>query len=186
LVANFTTTTVGLIDSITLVVPQRLPTLSVDVLARGRASDYLFSIPLEDVAALVLTPGLLPSQAADPTVASGAQALLLPTDPTPLLAAQCEPLDASPVLPAAARLGGAPMVDTPWRGTPSPSAARRSSWFARGDTSRYISIVDRAMLRRKEINEGSSLPVRHRGELDANDLLAVAMEDGHPLPREDV
>jgi hypothetical protein len=42
LVANFTTATVGLIDSIALVGPQNLPCLAVDVLARGAAPNEKF------------------------------------------------------------------------------------------------------------------------------------------------
>jgi hypothetical protein len=49
------------------------------------------------------------------------------------------------------------------------------------DPSHFVSIVDKAKLRKKEINEGPSMPSRRRGELVAEDLLAVALEDGRPL-----
>jgi hypothetical protein len=42
------------------------------------------------------------------------------------------------------------------------------------------------MLRQKEKNEGPSAPARRCGELPADDLLAVALEDGHPLHAADV
>jgi hypothetical protein len=42
------------------------------------------------------------------------------------------------------------------------------------------------MLRQKEKNEGLGGAARRRGELPAEDLLAVALEDGHPLHVADV
>jgi hypothetical protein len=49
-----------------------------------------------------------------------------------------------------------------------------------------IYIIDKAMLHKKAINEGSVMPVARRGELSADDLLAVAAEDGTPMPLDDV
>jgi hypothetical protein len=47
MVANFTTASVGFIDSIARVGPLRLPTLAVDVVARGSAPSEAFQIPLQ-------------------------------------------------------------------------------------------------------------------------------------------
>jgi hypothetical protein len=50
----------------------------------------------------------------------------------------------------------------------------------------YISIIDKAMNRRKEINKGPAAPERRRGELDAQELLDVALEMGGPLEEPDI
>jgi hypothetical protein len=50
----------------------------------------------------------------------------------------------------------------------------------------FVSIIDKAMLRKKAINEGSAMPPARRGELSADDLLAVAAEDDAPMPIDDV
>jgi hypothetical protein len=42
------------------------------------------------------------------------------------------------------------------------------------------------MNRRKELNEGPAAPERRRGELDAQELLDVALEMGGPLEEPDV
>jgi hypothetical protein len=59
--ANFTTTTVGLVDSIALVGLNRRPFLFVDVLACGCSPDPSLQVPLSFASDLVL--GSLPSQA---------------------------------------------------------------------------------------------------------------------------
>jgi hypothetical protein len=50
----------------------------------------------------------------------------------------------------------------------------------------FVSIVDKAILCKKGLNEGPSDPPKRLGELSADDLLAVAVEDGEPLPPADV
>jgi hypothetical protein len=64
LVANFTTATVGLIDSIAVVGPRHRPSLSVDVLARGCPPDPSLQVPLSFASDLVL--GSQPVQAQEP------------------------------------------------------------------------------------------------------------------------
>jgi hypothetical protein len=54
------------------------------------------------------------------------------------------------------------------------------------DPKHFISIVDKAILHRKDLNEGPSDTQRRHGELSAHDLFAVAAEDGLPLPPGDV
>jgi hypothetical protein len=54
------------------------------------------------------------------------------------------------------------------------------------DSQLYVSILDKTIQRKKNINEGSMKMQRRRGELDADDLLAVALEDNHPFPSDDV
>jgi hypothetical protein len=50
------------------------------------------------------------------------------------------------------------------------------------DSGKYISIVDKAMLRKKELNEGLPEQSLRLGELNVDDLLAVALDDGQVLP----
>jgi hypothetical protein len=45
--------------------------------------------------------------------------------------------------------------------------------------------VDKALLRQKEKNEGLGGAARRRGELPVEGLIAVALEEGHPLLAED-
>jgi hypothetical protein len=52
------------------------------------------------------------------------------------------------------------------------------------DPKHFISIVDKAILRKKDLNEGPSDTQRRRGELSADDLFEVAAEDDLPLPLE--
>jgi hypothetical protein len=61
---------------------------------------------------------------------------------------------------------------------------RRCARFAKDDM--FLSIVDRAVLRKKALNEGTAEPPRRRGELSADDLLAVAVDEGVPLVPDDV
>jgi hypothetical protein len=163
MVANFATASVGLVDSIATVGPLRCPLLSVNILAReGQPSD-------NNAAPLVVAERLLlggaPVSPADPAT------LLAPQAPTP-----DAPLD--PTL----QVTGQPEATAF-----DPSEPRRSSRFAKDAL--FVSIVDRAILRKKALNEGApppTQPPRRRGELLADDLLAVAVEDGETLSDGDV
>jgi hypothetical protein len=93
---------------------------------------------------------------------------------------------ASPVI-SSLSLEASPVRAARWAAPPSAARpARRCSRLA-GDKA-YVSIVDKAVQRKKALNEGSSQPAPNprRGELFADDLLVVAVEDGGPLATEDV
>jgi hypothetical protein len=70
-----------------------------------------------------------------------------------------------------------------WRASPEVLQPRRCSLLARD---RFISIVDKAIARKKVLQEGPSAASRRHGELDADDLLAVAVDDKGPLLALDV
>jgi hypothetical protein len=169
MVANFAAASVGLIDSIAEVGPLRRRTLTVDVLARGEPMGYLAPLDVADALVMGLAPAF---DAASEPLLHGSPVSATPTSamrrsPTvDLLAAE-----ASPVAAAV------------WPATPSEARLRRCSRLAQAA---YVSIVDKAMLRQKEKNEGPSAPAPRRGVLPAEDLLAVALEDGHPLHAADV
>jgi hypothetical protein len=77
---------------------------------------------------------------------------------------------------------------TPWP-APVPQAPepRRSSRLVNSDSGNYVSVVDRAVLRKKVRMEGAGISVQeHHGVLPAEDLIAVAVEDGAPLPGRDL
>jgi hypothetical protein len=178
MVANFATASVGLVDSIALVGPRNCPTLTVDILARGEPLTAASFVPLAVATDLVLGPerGLalsVPLEA--PIVVSPAAC------PSPV------PSMDSPVLaPSVAALASlaAPTTDTPWPASTAPRVPRRCSRLATSGF--YISIIDKAMNRRKEINEGPAAAERRRGELDAQELLDAALEMGGPLEVPDV
>jgi hypothetical protein len=75
-----------------------------------------------------------------------------------------------------------------WPEAASPRGPRRSSRLAFALPDSYLSIVDRAVLRRKELDEGkpAAAPSCRRGELPSEDLVQVAVEDGQPLLDADV
>jgi hypothetical protein len=87
---------------------------------------------------------------------------------------------------ATLQLEASPVRDTPWR-APTPEAPpppRRCSRLA-GDKT-FVSIVDKAVQRKKALNEASGSRQPRRGELVAEDLLAVAIKEGKPLVDGDV
>jgi hypothetical protein len=52
---------------------------------------------------------------------------------------------------------------------------------------RYVSIIDRAIARKKELVDGAAAESSHRrGELSADDLLAVAVEEGREMDVQDI
>jgi hypothetical protein len=65
---------------------------------------------------------------------------------------------------------------------------RHSSRLILAEPDLYVSIVDKAILRKQKLNDTQPQSTRspRRGELDADDLLAVAIEDGSPLPTRDI
>jgi hypothetical protein len=172
MVANFNTASVGLIDSIALVGPMKLPALAVDVLARGSAPDKNFQIPLELASSLVLSPPAPPLSPA----------------PDALQSSPLTPSEADPTLLRHPSLAASPVAATVWHSPPVPAEPRRSSRLILADPDNYVSIVDKAILRKQKLNESQASHHRssRRGELDADDLLAVAVEDGCPMPPRDV
>ncbi|KAK1631775.1 hypothetical protein QYE76_006090 [Lolium multiflorum] len=167
LVANFASASVGLVNSIALVGPLRRPTLSVSVLARSPLSGAVAAVPLEEAQALVLG---LPAPSPLPSV--DAAGFAAPAEPLPVVSTLA--LDASPVR------------DTLWHAPPDEEILppRRCSRFA-GDTT-FVSIIDKAVQRKKALNKASGSRPLRRGELVADDLLAVAVEDGKALAAGDV
>jgi hypothetical protein len=75
-----------------------------------------------------------------------------------------------------------PVARTIWRESPVIQP-RRCSRLARD---RFVSIVDKAIARKKDLKEGPSMASRRLGELNADDLLAVAVEDKRALLIHDV
>jgi hypothetical protein len=69
---------------------------------------------------------------------------------------------------------------------PSPPVVRRSSRLARSESGSYVSIVDRAAIHKKALNEGTGSPAHRPSKLCTEELLAVAAEDDGPLVPEDV
>jgi hypothetical protein len=168
MVANFTTASVGFIDFIARVGPLRLPTLAVDVVARGSAPSEAFQIPLQLASGLILgQPPVSVAVSDDAVDAASPSAASLPVVP-------------------ALRLDARPVLDTVWRAPSPPPEPRRSSRLIASDPKHFISIVDKAILRKKDLNEGPSNTQRRRGELSVDDLFEVAAEDELPLPPGDV
>jgi hypothetical protein len=142
MVANFTTASIGLVDSIASVGPLRLPSLVVDVLARGSDSSDACLVPLEAATDLISGAAFLP---ADANFSASLLDVQLPSfaEPTsPPLGV--ETISALDVVPPAPSL---------------PPEPRRSSRLVAADPSHFISIVDKAILRKKDLNEGPSAPV---------------------------
>uniref|UniRef100_A0ACD5UUT9 Uncharacterized protein n=1 Tax=Avena sativa TaxID=4498 RepID=A0ACD5UUT9_AVESA len=167
MVVNLSSASVGLINSIDRVGPLRRPTL-VDILAQG----------------------LPPSPEVQVSVDLATKLLLGNTSPTTNLEAAAPVLNA--VAPCAALaptnaariLDEQPMHTAIWP-SPSPTSARprRSSRFAKKEEKMYISIVDKAVRRKKEIMEGSSSSAPCRsGELAVADLMAVIVDEAAPWP----
>jgi hypothetical protein len=167
MVANFATASVGLVDCIARVGPQCLPSLVVDILARGSPPDSTFQVPLEAAIDLVLAPAGSSSAVVPAASLAGAPS------------ASASP--ASPLRDPALSIDLAPVRDTVWR-APSPVLEpRRSSRLISVAPKNFISIIDKAIMRKKGLNEGTSEPPKRHGELCADELLAVAVEDGRPL-----
>lgn len=168
--ANLVTATVGLLDSVTLVGPLHRPMLAVDVLARcahGVSGDAV---------SWAVADALIAGRPAPPSLASPV---------SPALAA--EPAAGSATRPPRALAlsrASSPVAGTVWPSPPTPrQPPRRCSRLAQG---RYVSIVDKAVARKQSMDEGAFVAARRQGELSADDLLAVAVEEGLPLPDADV
>jgi hypothetical protein len=193
LVANFVTASVGLVDSIALVGPLRRPVLSVDVLVRSAAAPGGECVSLEAASALVSgcsDPSLEPSLLGEPrliTPSSPKSPALLLRDSEVEAGAEVAGMTALPALPSPVRAlaaEAAPVSGTLW---PAASPARQPRRCSRLARDCYVSIVDKAIARKKELFDGSTAASsRRRGELVPDDLFAVAMEDGGPLADEDV
>jgi hypothetical protein len=168
MVANFTTASVGLIDSIARVGPKRLPTLAVDVVARGSAPSEAFQIPLQ------LASGLILGQPPESAVVVDSDGVVDAASPS----------TASLPAVSALRLDARPVLDTVWRVPSPPPEPRSSSRLIASNPKHFISIVDKAILRKKDLNEGPSDTQHRRGKLSADDLFEVAAEDELPLPLE--
>ncbi|KAK1615444.1 hypothetical protein QYE76_020966 [Lolium multiflorum] len=165
LVANFATASAGLVDSIATVGALRCPMLSVKVLARGEQPCDNLAAPVDVLDSLVMGRNVEP--ASSPVTATP------PVSVTPPLLSCAEDATAASATLAAA----APSALTSFQ-------PRRCARFAKDGM--FLSIVDRAVLRKKALHEGTAEPPRRRGELSADDLLAVAIDEGVPLVPEDV
>jgi hypothetical protein len=170
MVANFAAASVDLIDSIAEVGPLRQQTLTVDVLARGEPLGCLATIAEAEALVMGLAPQL--------GMTSGH--LLQGSPPSASPAASAKGCSPSVALLAAET---SPVRAAVWPTSPPEARLRRCSRLAQAT---FVSIVDKAILRQKEKNEGPSAPARRRGELLADDLLAVALAEGHPLHSADV
>jgi hypothetical protein len=214
LVVNLASASVGLISNIATIGPLKRRVLSADILARGSPSQADLEVPLSFATDLVMgvdnppvslpaSPRLLDSHplnaippSADVLVTSSAldvpavdfsehvhdlagehaiSALVVPTDAPPLHLAEAE-------------LGAGLALEVGWPCAPQPPIEpRRSSRLVDNDSGKYVSVIDKAMLRKKVRMEGSGSSDDGRlGELPASDLIAVAVEDGDALPDRDV
>jgi hypothetical protein len=168
MVVNLSTASVGIVDSIATVGPLKRLVLTSNVLVRGDPMD-----PELEVAAPTAISFLMGTDDMD-----ASDQLLLESPSAPRSAAR------APLLAPA--LLGAPVLDTVWH-SPSPSKPRRSSRLALVEQANFISVVDRAVLRKKARMEGGEvLAPSRQGELPSDDLIAVAIEDGKPMPEPDV
>jgi hypothetical protein len=71
-----------------------------------------------------------------------------------------------------------------WHLSPLVQQPRRCSRLAHA---RYVSIIDRAIARKKDLLDNAAAEVsRRRGELSADDLLDVAVEDDREIAVEDI
>jgi hypothetical protein len=188
LVAKFISASVGVVDDIALVGPLRRPVLSVDVLARSSEVVTGAPMPLEVVDAFVNgTAGLAsapPSSAANPAKDQTLDSLRpSPTPPSPTLPGKEASL-ARPSPVQVLALETSLVAKTLWHSSPASKQPRRCSRLARG---RYVSIVERAIARKKDLLDGASAaPSHRRGELSADDLLAVAIDEGREIPAKDI
>lgn len=204
MVANFVTASVGLLDSVALVGPQKRPILSVDVLVRSveasggervslAAADALVSgCPAPSLEPRLIKEASLVGQFGPDTLGAahgsgGIEAAAF----AELAGAERQSVAAGPVVaPArplpvqALALEAAPVAGTLWQVSPPERQPRRCSRLARG---RYVSIIDRAIARKKELLGSSTAEASsRRGELLADDLFAVAIEEDGALPDMDV
>jgi hypothetical protein len=78
----------------------------------------------------------------------------------------------------------APVARTLWHSSPPARPPRRCSRLAQA---RYVSIIDRAIARKKDLFDGATAESScRRGELSADDLLAVAVEEDREMAVEDI
>jgi hypothetical protein len=91
----------------------------------------------------------------------------------------------SPVIQAIASDAN-PVAASIWRSTLAPTLPRRSSRLVSANPSTYISIVDKVVQHKQKLNEGQELHPSRVGELDADALLVVDVEDPDSLPPRDV
>ncbi|KAK1660865.1 hypothetical protein QYE76_049024 [Lolium multiflorum] len=188
LVANFISASVGVVDSISLVGPLRRPVLSVDVLARIPEGVAGAPIPLEVADALVNGVADLPPV---PTSSVVDAAKGLPLDslcPSPAPPSPTSPgKEASLARPSPVQvlaLETSPVEKTLWHSSPTVRQPRRCSRLAQG---RYVSIVERAIARKRSLLDGAIAETsRRQGELSADDLLAVAIDEGREIQAEDI
>jgi hypothetical protein len=199
MVVNFSAASVGLIHSIATVGPQKLLTLTADILALGRPCVPEVVAPLASALSLVsgdggpdspvITLDAGSSHEEQHELLAATSTLESAASPSPVLDDVVAP---SLLTPSAAsrhlplELHGSPVRATIWhRPTSRLGDNRRSSRLNRG--ANYISIVDRAMQRKKELREGDgSKPPPRKGELPADELIVLAMEENSPLPDRDV
>jgi hypothetical protein len=128
---------------------------------------------------------LPPDSAFSPSQTDASESLDAPIlEPVLELSSPARSAPSSPLARAIAQ-PSSPIAPTVWRSPLVTAEPRRSSRLIAADPQHFISIVDKAVLRKQKLNEGEAKPQRRRGELDAEDLLAVAVEDGRPLPPRD-
>jgi hypothetical protein len=169
LVANFTTASIGIIDTIARVGPKNCLVLSLDILATGCLPDPKLQVPI-DLATDLVSGSIAVSNVATILTLPAAD-LASPPSPTP---------PSSPVVQALAQ-ETISVAQSVWRCALAPWVPRHSSRLATVEMEHFVSIVDKAIMRKKGINEGTSQPPRRYGELVADDLQAVVVEEDHPL-----
>jgi hypothetical protein len=192
MVANFVTASVGLLDSVALVGPRRQPVLSVDVLARSPEAGGGELVPLEAADALIKgvvganSPPLVgeaATSALPPDAALSGLGLLQPAASAAREAPGRE-ATAKPAPVHSLAMETSPVARTLWHSSPPARPPRRCSPLAQA---RYVSIIDRAIARKKELVDGATTESsRRRGELSADDLLAVAVEEGRVMEEQDI
>uniref|UniRef100_A0ACD5ZT50 Uncharacterized protein n=1 Tax=Avena sativa TaxID=4498 RepID=A0ACD5ZT50_AVESA len=183
MVVNLATASVGLISSIAMIGPLNRLTLTVDVLVRGRPTEPALAVPIPFAtelalghdAHLPLVPDVVP-------VAASLIAAQASADARPLAAAPGAPTTAIHAL----ALEVTPVLPTVWQAISPPPRPRCSSRLASMEPSTFVSIVDKGSMRKKDLMEGTAQPKGRKGELNAHDLLAVAVEAHGPLLDQDI
>uniref|UniRef100_A0ACD5TT34 Uncharacterized protein n=1 Tax=Avena sativa TaxID=4498 RepID=A0ACD5TT34_AVESA len=197
MVVNLATASVGLIATIARAGPRQRPTLTADILVRGLPLSHELDVSLSEAANLVMGGAGKPlfpsiqSWAPPPPSQSVATPALQTTDVEDNLMIASEHTSSAPLLLSLPtflplEVGVPPVRATSWSAPPKPPAPRRSSRLILAEQDRYISVVDKTVMRKQQLNEGSSKPTGRVGELNIDDLLTVTINDDHPLPDSDV
>uniref|UniRef100_A0ACD5Z9H7 Uncharacterized protein n=1 Tax=Avena sativa TaxID=4498 RepID=A0ACD5Z9H7_AVESA len=182
MVVNLATASVGFITSIAKVGHHSRPTLAVDVIARGRPTEPQLAVPVPFATELALGPDATLAFLLDAVQAAASSTAQAASDDLPLVVAPAAPTPAFHAL----AMEAIPILPTVWQAISPPLKPRRSSRLAQMEPDTFVSIMDKASMRKKDLMEGTAKPKGRKGELNADDLLVVAVEADDPLLDQDV